>query len=67
VKSLTLKPFMNKKSIWWLVGMAVLVVGFLVVAMLPIREPAKGLDEPSINVPSMENVPPDGALKLETE
>ncbi len=62
-----MKPFMNKKSIWWLVGMAALVVGFLVVAMLPIREPVKGLDEPAVNVPSMENVPPDGALKLETE
>ena len=64
-----MKPFMNKRSIFWLVGMALLVVGVLVIAMLPTQTPVKGLDETSINVPNMENVPSENApnLKLDTE
>lgn len=64
-----MKPFMNKRSIFWLIGMALLVIGVLVVLILPTQTPVKGLDEPSVNVPNMENVPSENApnLKLETE
>ena len=60
-----MKPFFNKRSILWLVGVAILVVGFLVLAVvLPARSPVKGGEGPSVDVPNMENVPSENAPKM---
>lgn len=62
--------FKSKRSIFWLGGMAVLVLGFLVAAIvLPTTAPKPGATGPDVRVPRMQNVPPNDAprMKLEVE
>jgi len=63
-----MKPFKNKRSMFWLAGVFVVVVGFIVAALvLPARAPVPGAEGPSVNVPRMQNVPPENAPKLGLE
>ncbi|HEY6722521.1 MAG TPA: hypothetical protein VI197_00780 [Polyangiaceae bacterium] len=64
------RKFHNKKSIFWLIGMGVLITGFLAFALIvPNRAPAPGTEAPELRVPNMQNVPPQNApnLGLETQ
>lgn len=63
-----MKAFTDRRRAAWLVGLAVLIFGFVLAALLlpslhdPMREAG-----PSVHVPRMQNVPPDGErVKLET-
>lgn len=63
-----MKPFQNKRSVFWLAGVFAVVVGFIVAAMvLPNRKPIPGAEGPSVNVPRMQNVPPQNAPRLGVE
>jgi hypothetical protein len=62
-------PTMNKlkgtRRIWWLVGMGVVLVGVgTALVVLPLTSPTAGAEGPDIQVPKMQNVPPEGAPKL---
>jgi hypothetical protein len=60
--------FKNKKSAFWLAGIALLVVGFLVAAIvLPMNTPTPGAGGPDVTVPRMENVPSEGAPKMKLD
>jgi hypothetical protein len=62
--------FKSKRAAFWLGGIAILVLGFLVVAIvLPSTTPTPGKGGPDIQVPRMENVPSDRAprMKLDVE
>lgn len=64
------RKFHNKKSIFWLIGMGVLIAGFLAFALIvPNRTTTPGTEAPELRVPNMQNVPPPHApnLGLETE
>ena len=64
------RAFFSKKSLLWLTGVVVLVVGFLVAAViLPATSKTPGADQPNIQVPKMQNVPPAAApkMRLDTE
>jgi len=53
------RAFFSKKSLLWLTGVVVLVVGFVVAAViLPATSKTPGADQPNIQVPKMQNVPP---------
>jgi len=63
---------MNKlkgtRRIWWLVGMGVLIAGVgTALLVLPAISPTAGAGGPDVQVPKMENVPPEGAPKLQLE
>ena len=59
------RAFFSKKSLLWLTGVVVLVVGFVVAALiLPATSKTPGADQPSIQVPKMQNVPPAAAPKM---
>lgn len=63
------KAFTDNRRLFWLGGIAVLIVGFLVAALvLPMTsDPMKGMGPP-VHVPKMQNVPPDNQkLNLDTE
>jgi hypothetical protein len=60
--------FKSKRSILWLGGIAVLVLGFLVAAVvLPMTSPTPGADGPDVHVPKMDNVPPDQSPKMKLD
>lgn len=60
--------FKNKRSLLWLSGITLLVLGFLVAAVvLPMTAPAPGSGSPDIRVPKMENVPPENAPKMKLD
>jgi hypothetical protein len=62
--------FKSNRAALWLGGIALLVLGFLVAAvMLPATAPLPGKGGPDIQVPKMQNVPPDDAprMKLDVE
>ena len=64
------RKFHNNKSIFWLVGMGLLITGFLAFALIvPNRAPVPGTEAPELRVPNMQNVPPAHApnLGLETQ
>jgi hypothetical protein len=64
-----MKAFTDKRRLLWLGGIAVLILGFLVAALvLPMTsDPMKGLG-PAVHVPKMQNVPPEGQkLNLDTD
>ena len=62
------RAFFSKQSILWLVGVVVLVVGFVVAAViLPATSKTPGADRPDIQVPKMQNVPPAAAPKMQLE
>lgn len=63
-------PFRSKKSALWLLGVGLLIAGvlaFMVIA--PNRAAPFGAEDPDVNVPNMQNVPPPTApkMKLDTE
>jgi hypothetical protein len=60
--------FNRKRSILWLGGIAVLILGFLVAAVvLPTTAETPGAGGPDVRVPRMENVPSDHAPKMKLE
>jgi hypothetical protein len=62
------RAFANGKSIFWLAGVFVLVVGFVVAALvLPATSKTSGTDRPNIQVPKMQNVPPPNAPRMRLE
>jgi len=64
------REFRSKRSVLWLGGIAALIVGFLVAAvLLPSTSPTPGAGGPEIQVPKMQNVPPSDAprMKLDVE
>ena len=64
-----MKAFTDNRRLFWLGGIAVLIVGFLVAAVvLPMSsDPMKGIG-PAVHVPKMQNIPPDGQkLNLDTD
>lgn len=61
-------PFKSKRSILWLSGVAVLILGFLAAAVvLPMTAKTPGAGGPEIHVPGMQNVPSEDAPKLKLE
>ena len=59
------RAFTNKKSVFWLAGLFVLIVGFVVAALvLPATSKTPGADQPNIQVPKMQNVPSPDAPKM---
>ena len=64
-----MKAFTDNRRLFWLAGIATLIVGFIVAAVLlpTTSDPLKDAG-PAVNVPKLENVPPEGQrLKLEVE
>jgi hypothetical protein len=62
--------FRSKRAIFWLGGLALLVFGVLIAAVvLPMTAPAPGEGAPDVRLPSMQNVPSDEAprMKLDLE
>lgn len=60
--------FKSKRSILWLGGVAALIFGLLLAAViLPASERTRGTDGPNVQVPKMENVPPDQAPKMKLD
>lgn len=52
----------------WLGGVAVLILGLLVAAVvLPTRAPLPGAGGADVRVPSMQNVPPEEAPKMKLD
>ncbi|MFO7178000.1 MAG: hypothetical protein DIU78_004790 [Pseudomonadota bacterium] len=62
------KPFRSFRSALWLGGVAGLVLGFLVAAIvLPTTAPDPGEGAPDVRLPTMQNVPPEHAPKMKIE
>jgi hypothetical protein len=64
-----MKAFTDYRRLVWIGGVATLILGFIVAALvLPsTSDPTKGLG-PGVNVPNMQNVPPQQQrLKVDTE
>jgi hypothetical protein len=64
------RKFHNKQSIFWLIGMGVLIAGFLAFALIvPNRTATPAAETQDLRVPNMQNVPPPQApnLGLETQ
>ena len=65
---MAMKPFTDKRRVFWLGGIAVLVLGFIAAAiLLPISAPTPGAGGPDVRVPKMENVPSEDAPKMKLE
>ena len=63
------RKFHNKKSVFWLIGVGVLITGFLAFALIvPNLSPTQA-PEPELRVPNMQHVPPSNAphMGLETK
>jgi hypothetical protein len=64
-----MKPFADRRRIFWLGGVALLIVGFLMAGLLlpSTSDPTRNLG-PAVHVPRMQNVPEsDQRMKLETQ
>jgi hypothetical protein len=60
--------FKSKRAAFWLAGIFVLVLGFLAAAIvLPTTSKIPGQGGPDIQVPKMQNVPPEQAPKMNLE
>ena len=60
--------FRSKRSILWLSGIAVLVLGFLAAAiLLPMTSKVAEPRGPDVHVPKMQNVPSAGAPKIKLQ
>jgi hypothetical protein len=56
--------FKDERSVWWIGGVALLIVGTLAAfIVLPGRAPAVPAG-PKVNVPAMQNVPSNDAPKM---
>jgi len=63
-----INEFKSKRALLWLGGIAVLILGFLVAAVvLPMATPTPGAGGPDIRVPKMQNVPSDQAPKMKLQ
>ena len=62
------RKFHNKKSVFWLIGMGVLITGFLAFSLIVPNLTPTQAPEPELRVPNMQNVPPANAphMGLET-
>ena len=62
-----MKPFRDKKSVWWIVGVAAALIA-LFVAFVAVPSmtpgPSGGVE---VDVPKMENVPPPAAERMKLE
>jgi len=58
------RKFHNKKSIFWLIGMGVLITGFLAFALIVPNRTTPGSETPELRVPNMQNVPPPQAPNM---
>ena len=62
------REFHNGKSIFWLIGMGVLITGFLAFALIvPNRTATPGTEGPELRVPNMQNVPPAHAPNMQLD
>lgn len=63
------KAFRDKRSTWWILGVAAAAIGlFVAYVVLPASAPTKGADGVQIDVPRMENVPPPSSrMKLDVD
>ncbi|MDQ2644504.1 MAG: hypothetical protein M3020_11850 [Myxococcota bacterium] len=62
-----MKPFRDKKSVWWMVGVAaVLIALFVAFVAVPSMTPSPsgGVE---VDVPKMQNVPPPAAERMKLE
>ena len=60
-----MKQFTDKRRVLWLTGIGVLVLGLLAAfVVLPMRAETKGAEGPDVQVPKMQNVPPENAPKM---
>jgi hypothetical protein len=63
-----MKPFQDKKSVWWILGVAAAFVAlFVAYFIVPSRTPGPDGGGPSVDVPRMENVPPPAAERMKLE
>jgi hypothetical protein len=63
-----MKPFTDSRRTFWIIGMGLLVGGFIAAAVfLPATAPEPGAGQPDVRVPKMENVPPPEAEKLKLD
>jgi hypothetical protein len=63
-----MKPFTDTRRILWLGGVILILLGILAAfVVLPGASPLKSTSEPDVRVPSMENVPNEGASKLKLD
>ena len=59
--------FHNKNSIFWLLGVGLLVVGFIAVALIAPNATSFSDEGPDVNVPSMQHVPPQQAPHMQLD
>ena len=60
-----MNPLKGTRRMYWLAGMALLVVGLLGSALiLPSISDTPGADGPDVQLPKMQNVPSENAPKL---
>jgi hypothetical protein len=63
-----MKPFQDKRSVWWLLGVgAALVALFVAFVVVPSSSPTPGAGGVEVDVPKMENVPPPAAARMKLE
>lgn len=56
------------RRIWWLIGIGILVAGVATaLVVLPSVSSTPGTEGPNIHVPSMQNVPPAGAHRMQLD
>jgi hypothetical protein len=59
--------FHNKKSIFWLLGVGLVIGGFLAFALTVPGSTGPSTEGPEVNVPSMQNIPPPSAPNMKLE
>lgn len=63
-----MKPFTDTRRVLWLGGIILILLGLLAAfVVLPAATPLKSTAGPEVRVPSMENVPNEGASKLKLD
>lgn len=64
-----MKPFTDRRRVYWLGGVTLLIVGFVAAALLlpSMSDPTRDMG-PAVHVPRMQNVPAsDERMKLDTQ
>ena len=59
--------FHNNRSIFWLLGVGLLVIGFLAFAVIVPNATSPGSEGPDVNVPNMQHVPPSHAPHMQLD
>jgi hypothetical protein len=63
-----MKPFQDKRSVWWICGVAMAIVApFVAFVVVPSTTPTPGAGGVEVDVPKMENVPPPAAARMKLE